>query len=516
MITAMSPAVSVIQAILWLDAATSLNQSSVNIIPKLCRAREDYGPSSAMSLSFFQKSVMKKKSEEGHVLLQEYSQEHSLLQEKRFLSKTEDVWDEDDEPISALGSVEPVDPVESLLEALDVPVTVDAAPWPGTGTAASSAHSEWSESAASSLPPALVVGTNASWNNNHIVSAVAATHTPPALKLKKDAAVPWQEVDLRSPAEAESQPQEVVDPPSLLFQEVPLARHERVPLSDGSGQTDFIWSWPRSRLYTMLCIVALVGVMLFAACPRSSTEVESQNLGGEAIKVFYDEKTQQYIEVEVVGKLKSGRLLLRRRSNSTLFTVKATSKNLSSTTRLKMKKYQIEAENSIAFPAHQPYDPNHPLTIGDMAQAVHWRLKEMHENIVGIANRGRQKNQKGRNNDDAIHQRHSQPDAIHTHIHESLWHDLVDEVEEDMAEACLAVEDMVGEGLEEIEEEAAKGFRAAKGATVKVGQTLKNETEGLEKEAKGMAKGLMKTVKKTWMRVKTRGNKKHEHSKSSK
>lgn len=476
MITKVLPFWVVVQGTLCFRAVNSLGQSAVNTSPEHCEGNGDsYG--SLERLSLMQKTIAKTNSAAGQSVLQDTqlakansATTNALLQKTAVVSKTNYVWDEDDG--GALLDDGPVDPIESILETLNVPVTTDVDPWSTAKFTAPPLHGgHFNLSPAES---AARVITNASLNSELLATAEQSTPGPTAPKLTKEATVLLLDLELRPTAELTSQPPEVVDPQSSMLQEVPLKHYDRVPSSQMVRPKILYWRLPMSTIFMIACVVTLVVVMICAACSGSlrMEEVESKSPQDGA---YYDENLQHWIPVEVVGKVHSGAILVRfPQDGGKLLLVDPESGNLRNVDSLSAAKSQfaMEPATAISFPQHVPYDPSRR----SIAEELHWRWKQTHERLIGAAEHKKKKKKPQKKH----HQDHS--DGSH-HKQKEIVDSPLEEVEE-------IVENILGVELEHNFEEAEEELEDEVGA-------LLQGAEVLEAKASYKKKKFVKRLKKS-------------------
>eukprot|EP00746_Dinoflagellata_sp_MGD_P000326 gnl/MRDRNA2_/MRDRNA2_100585_c0_seq1.p1 gnl/MRDRNA2_/MRDRNA2_100585_c0~~gnl/MRDRNA2_/MRDRNA2_100585_c0_seq1.p1 ORF type:complete len:517 (-),score=95.69 gnl/MRDRNA2_/MRDRNA2_100585_c0_seq1:190-1740(-) len=366
MISKMITLQTVLQSSFLFAAAKILGISTETAVQEHLRVDdENLGCNKLISWSFLQRAITKTSSGKGQ----------SLLQESQFVSKVANVWDEDD---GWPDNMDSVDPVESVLETLGLPVSVDANTSSIPGRRTLTPHSDQFTFPSNST----ILDVNAnSFNSAHpsnIAQVLSRTTPGPVrddqsivLKLTKDSAVPLHDLYV---AEVTSQPPAFVDPENSLLQQVPLQRHGRVPLT--SDQKEHGWWLPRYRISTILCVIPLVMVMIFAACVGQLIDVDTRHLDNDAVDAFYDKDLDRCIPVEVVGKLRSGQLLLRIPNTGKLFTVQADSKNLRKAAE------SMSTAGAVYFPQHVSYDANRRWTVQDIFREFHAQCKEAMARIV--------------------------------------------------------------------------------------------------------------------------------------
>lgn len=599
------------QALLLFGAATYLAQSLVNAPPEQCTGPELYD--CATPLSLLQKRMMKTKSERSFSLLQEYSQEHpsdstssykhqtdvkgsktrealikngqehSLMQEKMLLSKTNGISDKDEDPFSdiwddgdglpsvliGMGPAEvmhrtagplgirstnrtlpadrSIDPIEELLDTLDIPVstdpdatlfsprsnhaesmmtspvpvtqisskdtldipvTTDPDPWPPVATAAPSPRSNQGESTLTSPAPEVgLVETDTSSSGSLLenigmyvqnlakvfftkVRGKAARQVVALARLTKETAIPLQEVDLRPVAEETLQQSEL--PPNSFLQDVAsqfqssfefldkpngykrsMAHHDSVPVGD--EKRPFSLSLPSHGQYTILCGVVVLVVLLCAACPGSSNLKDIkpkdlvEELGKEDDTAFYyfDPEGQAWVQVEVEGKLQSGKLLLRwKRGDSTVLVSNLIVADISPSNFKVVKLIDGQEEGETFFPSFRPYNPKAWGGLKGIAESLKWHVIDAHSHIVGFAHRRRQKHEK----EGKDHKK--EPKHLHSHLQstartaETAVEEIVEDAEELFAEELMQaealVEDLESEleyAAEVVEKEVTKEFQ---------------------------------------------------------
>jgi len=277
-------------------------------------------------------------------------------------------------PSGSMNAVAAVDPTDNVLEVLNLPVHADSVmPSPFSMMPASVGNDQ-----TRALVPKEDTSAELEGSQVKMIPAVPlgdAMMTPaPPDKVDSDALDPA--TSLKQLVE-DLAGTEIADPKSSLeqvslFESLPrqnkselLPLHHKRGLSHSRGWQN--WLMPTAGFHAGFCIVIILAVLVFAACPRIVLKPDTDISG---IKLFHDEETNKWVKVEVVGELPSGKLLLREQVNSTIFVVPIGTP-LHSLDSLQGPKARV------GFLEHRRYDPNRRMELRDVADTMKWLIKEI-------------------------------------------------------------------------------------------------------------------------------------------
>lgn len=391
------------------------------------------------------------------------------------------------------GAMDPMafDPVEKVLEALDVPLNAGSASWPLDRTDSVTKPSP--DDASTQMSPGIEPRSQAS-----------STTEGPMLEMKRAHAFPLKDSTLVTLAPApevikemvemvemvEMGPRErMVDPMSFLEQ-LPLRHQRKAWLSQWNEwkPTSLRWFVPSIGLSTCLCILILLAVLVFAATPAYFKMVpEDEGLSG--VKLMKDEDSDKTIQVEVLGKLPSEKLLLRRLCDNKLVVAPKD-----------IDLHSVPHRPAvITFSQHARYVPSFQDGFGwtDIVDALLWRLKHIRD----IFSRKAPKKLPDVHTPVHEHQgKHAQEHVLRAyheleeeHFREDIKHEL--EVKDVKGAVITTVEhavEVIENKIDEVKEEADEDLHIVEEDVEELEEFVKDEAKDA---AAGITRGLKKLLR---------------------